>query len=499
MRPYITVQFPHFNKTMAYHTLCSTFDSRALTTVMEERDRWNQHTEAILQDKITLETSAEDAMSLDTRNRLVFRSEMHDLIKKGYRENRGSVGKAISTCHSTVYRRALKDMEVKLLSLKEQENKDLIIETCMVHNEQYFKNVKLRLRLVSGTIFKDHYLGTVDTSTLRPLITPQQMEFFKKVKELGAIINKAVCNRNQSHIASPKNVSEALNNLFTRYLMKEAPIGAPIVHLKLTHDMVVDYTEVERTNAETIANGAHVNLSFEIKSAKYAFAECTLEHVLPFPENTMSFFDAIQALETTQDAAGLCKACYDFTMYYNFDSFYIDQAVIESSILKNTDDPTEEKKAMDRTWFQIFRDAELEKISDESSVKAYLHKFEALDNCANDLPELRSHYITCPRVVMFHVKNGTANHKYWFCADSHWPDPLSDIKLYIMEVLGQYRHKTKNVIIAVPDLPDFLSYESLRQTIGSMDVGIYSRPIRGGECLLKIFADAKKATKMIVC
>tara|TARA_A100001015_G_scaffold225254_1_gene254193 strand:+ start:2473 stop:3927 length:1455 start_codon:yes stop_codon:yes gene_type:complete len=484
---------------MAFMMPGSTFDSRALNTVIQEQDRWNRHTKEIVEENMICEHSEKDAMSLDTRDRLVFRSEMHDMIKKGFKEADGSVGKAISTSHSSVYRRALRDLEVKMLELKEQENKDLIIETCMVHNKQYFENVKLKLRLASGSVFKEHYLGTVDTSTLRPLITPQQMEFFKKVKELGSIINKAICNRNQSHLASPKNINEALNNLFTKHLMKEPPVGAPVIHLTLTHDMVVDYTEVERTNAQSIANGAHVNLSFEIKSAKYAFAECTLEHVLPFPENIMSFFDVIQALETTQDAAGLCKACYDFTMYYNFDSFHIDSGVIQNAIMKNTDDPVEDGRARDRTWFQIFRDAELEKISEDSRVKSYLHKFEALDNCANDLPELKAHYISSPKVVMFHIKTGPRVNKYWFCADSEWPDCLSKVKLYIMEVLGQYRHKTKNVIVAVPDLPEFLSHDSLKGSMNPVDVGVHGRPVKGGECILKIFADAKKATKMIVC
>ncbi len=472
----------------------STFDSKAMTDILAERERWTRHTHSI---KNASELSEEEALAENTRRRMELRAEMHEEIKHSAGEGVG-LSKAIAKTHSDVYRGALRQAENAIADLKERETKDRMIETCIVHNEQYFKKVNLTLRMHSGSVVEEHRVGNVDTSILAPLICPEQMQFFKKVKELGVIVNKAICNRNNVFIASPKNMCESIGNLFVKDLLKKRfPPHAPAIHLTLTHDTVTDYTEVERTSLEHITAGAFVDLSFSMNSqAPYAFADCVVEYILPSPADNVSMFEWL-ACQNYIDDDEIFRVASHYTMYYNFGGFILNNAALIGSIFIDESDQNGQRM-INRAWFQIFRDSYIEKYTGDRA-RSFLCSLAKLDNCAADLPELSKFYVCSPRVAMFHVKRGQRVRKFWFCVDAEWPEGTKDLQIFIVDILGRYKNKTANVVASVPDLPAHLNIDKVEDMFRNFDANIYTKPVRGGECVAKIFLDAKKPTKMIVC
>lgn len=473
----------------------STFDSTSMKDVLTERARWNQHTQNIKE--AANELSGEEALAAETRERMGFRSEMHNDIKMAIRDESG-VSRAISKTHSDVYRRALKDAEDAICALRDQETKGRMIESCIVDNERYFKSINLTLRMKTGSVTEEHRVGNVDTSTLRPLVCSEQMVFFEKVKELGVIINKAICERSNSFIAEPKNICEGLGNLFSRHLLKRFPAYAPIIHLTLTHDTVADYTEVERTSVDHITAGAFVDLSFSMNSSRRcAFADCVIEYKLENPPCTISFFEWL-ACQNQIDEQEVFRLATHYTMYYNFGNFVLNNTTLVDNIFLDRGVSGGENHNMKRAWFQIFRDAYFHKYGGDQG-DAFAVRLGKLDSCASILPDLAPYYIFSPRVAMFHLKRGQNIRKYWFCVDMEWPLEMRQLQSFVIEVLGRFKHKTVNVVVSVPSLPAFLTLDMVEKQLNLFDVEVYTKPVKNGECVTKIFLDAKKPTKMIVC
>ena len=473
----------------------STFNSTSMKDVLAERARWGQHTLNIKQ--AANELSEEEALAAETRERMGFRSDMHTEIKMAIK-NESGVSRAVSKTHSDVYRRALKDVEDAICALRDQETKGRMIESCIVDNERYFKSINLTLRMRTGSVTEEHRVGNVDTSTLRPLVCSEQMFFFERVKELGVIINKAICERHNSFIAEPKNVCESLGNLFSKHLLKRFPAYAPTIHLSMTHDTVADYTEVERTRLDHITAGAFVDLSFNMNSPRQsAFADCVIEYTLENPPRTISFFEWL-ACQNQIDEQELFRLATHYTMYYNFGNFVLNNATLVDNIFLDKNESNGENHNMKRAWFQIFRDAYFHKYGGDQA-NAFALRLGKLDNCASVLPDLAPYYIFSPRVAMFHLKRGQSVRKYWFCVDMEWPLEMRQLQSFVIEVLGRFKHKTVNVVVSVPSLPAFLTLDTVEKQLGSIDLQVYTKPIKNGECVTKIFLDAKKPPKMIVC
>lgn len=472
---------------------CS-FDFKSTPNVIRERERWDAHTKQIMEDD--MEMRSPEYIAGSTRERLKFRSEMHSAIKQGV-DATSSLSRAIRSSHSDVYRRAVVDMEEQLKALRDREIKDTIIENCMVQNEQYFKNVNLTLRLTAGMQSREHRFGTVSSKTLEAYLLPEQMNFFNKVREFGVIINKCIYEQNNAYLSSPKNVVEALTSMFEQYLKKAcADTRSPVIHLSLTHDSVVDYAEVERATTESISNGAHVNLSFETKSPRAAFANCIVDFAIDPPPNMMPFLDVVDTIVQAGDTNALKRACCDYTLYYNFGEFYLNMAVLESCLVKGGKD---EFQTCSAKWFQTFRDSVLRDHLEKTDLETHRAKLSAFDTCASSLPIMKPYYMAAPRVVVFHFKKNRSQRKIWFSLDSDWPGSFSDARSYVLDVLNKYKHKTENVVMAVPNVPAKFSYDKCASFLENRGNEIYTRPVKGGVCVARFYLDSTKPTKMVVC